>query len=166
MVDPLTTANPLEFCILGTRMTQQSFADIFYTDTKWEGKLGELILWDHALTNSEMEGVSEYLRKKWISLADLESPKTQIQWGEIVVSTKPSLDPDYAITFFPNPVNDILEIQGLRGAEGVQILGLDGRVYQSIISNAGSMVVNIHSLPPGIYLLQVLSPIWQKSKYK
>ena len=73
-IDPLSTANPLAFCVLGTVMTERSFNDVYFTDTQWEGKIGELLLYDRALTQTEMLAASAYLRTKWISTADLESP--------------------------------------------------------------------------------------------
>ncbi len=153
LVDPLTTANPLEFCILGTKMTAVSNSDIFYTDTKWEGKLGELILWDNALSDNQIMSISEYLRKKWISVADLESTKTSIFW-EDPNSVTPLQESH--ISFFPNPSSQSIQLQGLEGNEKVQIFGVDGRLQHMFQTNAETLVIDIHNLPAGIHFLRVI----------
>ena len=153
LVDPLSTPNPLNFCILGTKMTEISNNGIFYTDTKWEGKIGEIILWKNALSDSELLGVSEYLRKKWISVADLESLKVGIYW-EDPNDVKPIQKSD--ISFFPNPSSQNIQIQGLQGNEKIQIFGVDGRLQHMFQSNSETIIIDIFSLSSGIYFIRVI----------
>ncbi len=156
-VDPLTTPNPLEFCILGTKMTQTINNDIFYTDTHWEGNIGELLLWDHALSDDEMIGISEYLRKKWISIADLESPRRPVFWEDPSNSTnEESKNP---IKVFPNPATDYIEIQGMKNTSEIQIVNLEGRVLKIIEVASQQAVLNIQQLLPGMYYLKVLDEV-------
>jgi hypothetical protein len=152
-VDPSKTANPLNFCILGTKMTEISNNAIFYTDTKWEGKLGELILWDNALSDDDIIGVSEYLRKKWISGADLESPKAGIFWEE---PTSVDVVDNRNISFFPNPSSQSIQLEGLRGNERVQLYGIDGRLLTLFRTSSETMAININHLRAGIYILRVM----------
>jgi hypothetical protein len=153
MVDPLKTANPLNFCVLGVKMTAISNAEIFYTDTQWEGKLGELILWEDILTDNDILGVSEYLRRKWMSSADLESPKTGIFWEEPT-----AVDPvlKSSISFFPNPGSQSIELHSVGAGMSIQILGIDGRFHQQFRSHAETMMIDIQHLPSGIYLLRAI----------
>ena len=107
VVDPLSTANPMEFCVLGTILEKQSDRDFFYTDTHWEGRVGELLVWDRPLTDEEMIGASEHLRRKWISTADLESARTPVYWNGTTVSVEPKEKSSrlYHLVVAPNPVS-------------------------------------------------------------
>lgn len=154
IVDPLATPNPLEFCVLGTKMTEISNNEIFYTDVKWEGKIGELILWDHALSDEEMVGVSEYLRKKWISVADLESAKTGIFWE--APSSNETIDLKEEVSFFPNPTSSNIEIHGLDEAVQIEILSMDGKLLKRMETEGEMIVMNVQDLEAGIYVLRVL----------
>ena len=155
IVDPLTTPNPLEFCILGTRMTEPAGNAVYYTDTRWEGKLGELILWDHGLSNTEMEGVSEYLRRKWISTADLESPKTGIFW-EYGPNSIQDISERRPISVFPNPTGGKLELKGLKKGQSLALYAPNGRLIFSEEVAAETVVWDIRNIPPGLYFLQVI----------
>ncbi|MFK7905519.1 MAG: T9SS type A sorting domain-containing protein, partial [Chitinophagales bacterium] len=153
LVNPLTTINPLEFCVLGVRMTEPSDAAISSTNGQWEGKLGELLLWNRDLTDAEMEGVSAYLHQKWVSLADLESPKTAVFWeastGAETIETVSS------IQFFPNPVVDVLEVNNLQKGDVLQLMGLDGKVLKAIEVSGERVVIDLKGLEAGVYLLKV-----------
>jgi hypothetical protein len=151
-VDPLQTPNPMEFCILGTAMSQPTSFPLFYTDTHWEGKLGELILWDHALTPAEMQGVSEYLRRKWISTAELESVRTAVEWTDAnaVVAT-----PLMKTQIFPNPTQGQLQIAGVDGIYSLEVLDMEGRLLLQRSEQRGTLVLSIEHLPPGTYLVRL-----------
>ena len=155
-VNPLTTANPMEFCILGTAMTEKSFADIFYTDTHWEGKIGELILYDKALSQSEMEGVSEYLRKKWISVADLESPRKTLNWDGMLLDVNNASPEKNNVFLFPNPTASQFEIRGLTGSYTIQILDASGKVLKTLTPNSNNLIIDIPELASGLYFVKIV----------
>jgi hypothetical protein len=70
-VDPFTTPNPMEFCILTVEfpsLIEDSFSGI---EGNWEGDMAEMIFLDKALTETERKGVEEHLRKKWFSTIDI-----------------------------------------------------------------------------------------------
>jgi hypothetical protein len=125
---------------------------LFYTDTHWEGKLGELILWDHALTPAEMQGVSEYLRRKWISTAELESVRTAVEWTDAnaVVAT-----PLMKTQIFPNPTQGQLQIAGVDGIYSLEVLDMEGRLLLQRSQQRGTLVLSIEHLPPGTYLVRL-----------
>ncbi len=155
MVDPLTTANPMEFCILGTVMTEPSNRDVYYTDTHWEGKIGELILYDYPLSEMEMKGVSEFLRKKWISVADLESSRRELQWDGIILSVDPVTELNARIQIFPNPTAGQFTISGAKHNETVHLLDATGRLLRHL-----NPAMNTHSVPSeteGVYYIRVIS---------
>ena len=153
LVDPLTTANPMEFCILGTVMTAISSDELFYTDTKWEGKIGEIILYDRALSPAEMEGASAYLRKKWLSVADLESPRKELYWDGIVISVEEESQDMEPLIIYPNPATDHFKIDGLDGSYTVQLHDSAGRLLKRYAPK--SAVFDIHDLPAGLYFVKV-----------
>ena len=153
IVDPLTTANPLEFCILGTVMTETSDEEVFYTDTHWEGKVGELILYDRDLTQTEMEGASEYLRKKWISMADLESPRRVLHWDGMALDV--DAVEEQKVVIYPNPTFGEFVISGLDGVYTIQILDRSGTLIESFTSKSGQL--DIHHLPSGVYFVKMTS---------
>lgn len=155
VVDPLTTPNPLEFCILGTVMTEKSFNEVFYTDTQWEGKVGEILLYDKALSQTEMEGASEYLRKKWISVADLESPRKVLNWDGMTLDVEDESSDKKEVFLFPNPTNNQFQIKGLRGDYSVQIINASGAVLKSFNNNLNKVNIDIQDLSSGLYFVKM-----------
>ncbi len=154
VVDPLSTANPMEFCVLGSVFTAPSTANIFYTDVHWEGKIGEMLFYDHALTNEEMKGVSEFLRQKWISTAELESGRTPIIWEGInSIEKAPEAQ---AVKIFPNPVESSLSLEFLQAGKTYRIFDLRGK--QLLNGNIQGEITNVDvsGLTAGIYFLEVL----------
>lgn len=155
IVDPLVTANPMEFCILGTVMTEPSTRDVYYTDTHWEGKIGELILYDRPLSEMEMKGASEFLRKKWISVADLESTRRELQWDGIILSVDPVAELNSRIHIFPNPTSGQLTISGVRQNETIHLLDATGRFLRELNPNETS--ISLASAAEGVYYIRVIS---------
>lgn len=153
IVDPLTTPNPMKFCVLGQRLTEVSNRNVQNTDTRWEGKVGEILLWDHALTDEEMQGVSAYLGQKWLYTAQLESAKTGIFWEapvQQVEAGKPSLE------VFPNPAQDEVYLKGLQSGQQLQLFNAMGRLVFETNITAELHVLNIANLPSSWYVLQIL----------
>jgi hypothetical protein len=81
LVDPLTEPNPMEFVVLTVEFTELLDFSPFASDEYWEGKIGEVIVWDVALTDAQIRGVNEFLKKKWLYIAELESPRLRVSWG-------------------------------------------------------------------------------------
>ncbi|MBL4669648.1 MAG: discoidin domain-containing protein [Flavobacteriales bacterium] len=90
LVNPLTTANPMKFMVLSSVFTELVLKDVNRTAMEWDGKVGELIVWDVELTHEQVVGVNEFLRKKWLSTAHLESARTKISWGPNPLEDKDS----------------------------------------------------------------------------
>ncbi len=154
-VDPLTTSNPMEFCILGSSFTSPSNANILYTDVHWEGKIGEMLFYDTALSDEEMMGVSEFLRQKWISTAELESPRTPYEWAGIVSTEEPLAEVEVSLS--PNPTQDFLFI------ESNSTLPLQVRVFNSqgrLVQDGGVLMerknMDVSQLVAGVYQVSLM----------
>ncbi|TNE47495.1 MAG: T9SS type A sorting domain-containing protein [Bacteroidetes bacterium] len=168
LVDPLTTPNPMEFCILGTVLTETSTNEVFYTDTHWEGKIGEIILYDRALSPEEMKGASAYLRTKWLSVADLESPRKELYWDGTVLSADQKSPDMEQISIYPNPTTGLFRIDGLEGHNVVQLHDSAGRLLKQFTPE--SEVFDMHDLPDGLYFVKAISndrsKIWVRAIFK
>lgn len=161
-VDPLTTPNPMEFCILGTAMTNEGDAWMSYTHTHWEGKLGELILFEDELDDDEMIGVSEFLRRKWISTADLESLRTFVDWDGTGIGVNDVVQQRF-IEIFPNPVDERTMLNVSFHAEGrrvVTLRNIEGTLIRTADVPSGPFQMGLSSwtnnLSGGAYLISVV----------
>ena len=158
------------------------------SDENWEGKLGELISWDVQLTEAQLKGVHEFMRRKWLSSAHLESPKLKVSWGtghttdddndgvmndvDVCPNTPNgetvSLDGcseiqlsivddqlKKGITFYPNPVGNILTIDSKIPLKKVEIFSILGEKLIEVSSNFEA--ISVESLSNGIYLVRVFS---------
>ena len=134
-------------------MTEPSTRDVYYTDTHWEGKIGELILYDRPLSEMEMKGVSEFLRKKWISVADLESARRELQWDGIVLGVDPNLHPIPEYRVYPNPTFGEITIDELDASCTVQLLDGSGKVLRNM--GSAEKTISLHRYPPGVYFISI-----------
>lgn len=154
VVNPLTTPNPMNFSVLGLVPTQANTGSSRYTDPRWEGQLAELILYSGALTDAEMEGASEYMRKKWISTAELESPRNCFFWNGTISSASPPLmnDEDYGLVLQPNPASSAQWVSFVVPAEErVELILIDqlGRQLYAQPFDSGNHKLEISSLLDG-----------------
>ncbi|MCB0650668.1 MAG: T9SS type A sorting domain-containing protein [Saprospiraceae bacterium] len=156
VVNPLTTANPMKFCVLGSVFTTPSFADIFYTDTHWEGKVGEMLFYDHALTDEEMKGISAFLRQKWISTAELESPRVHISWPGITALEEEEFVVE-KVSIYPNPVGDRLIIEsGLDGNFRLKLFNVHGALLEDRIVDTRKEEIDVSGLTAGLYYIEII----------
>jgi hypothetical protein len=155
IVDPLTTANPMEFCVLGAVFTEPSLANIFYTDTHWEGKVGEMLFYDHALTDEQMKGVSEFLRQKWISTAALESLRTPVSWAGINAIAEEALEIE-KVSIYPNPVGNTLILESeLEGKIHIRLFNVHGELLENRIVDALQREIDVSGLTAGLYHIEI-----------
>jgi hypothetical protein len=152
-IDPLTTSNEMEFMILATAMTEPAPNAVLYTDTQWEGKIGELLLYDRALTDSEIKGISSYLSIKWLSIGDLDSERVPFSYSETVSTqgieevTRPFL--------YPNPTDDFIQLSNLKSGSRVDIYTQDGRVIYSEITTSTDAQITVSNLVSGLYFVRI-----------
>ncbi|MDO5971328.1 M64 family metallopeptidase [Flavivirga aquimarina] len=71
-IDPFTTANPMDYCILTVELESKSNIPFSRVEGLWEASVAEMIFINRALTNWERKGIEEYLRRKWLSSVDLK----------------------------------------------------------------------------------------------
>ena len=152
-VDPLSTPNPMDFCILGTSFTNPSNQNIYWTDTHWEGKIGEILFYENALSDAEMKGVSEFLRQKWISTAELESPRTFIEF-----STVATADPQdsFELSLSPNPSTDFILLQSdTEDLHNIAIYTVQGEQLRLLAASGKSARIDVSQFPAGLYFVTV-----------
>ncbi len=80
VVEPAATEQDFAFHIFGAVLEQPAGGGSPYTEMRWEGELGELLLFNAALTPDQMEGVQEFLRRKW-----------RAPWGEDLMAASPEV---------------------------------------------------------------------------
>ncbi|MBK8558147.1 MAG: T9SS type A sorting domain-containing protein [Lewinellaceae bacterium] len=144
----------MAFCVLGSVFTAPSTASIFYTDTHWEGKVGELLFFDHDLSDAQMKGVSEFLRQKWISTADLMSPKLKYHWPG-TTRLEEDVPENTFVTMYPNPVSGTLFLERSDSeALQVEIYNAEGKLFRSKIWNGTKQLEDVSDLPSGFYWIR------------
>jgi hypothetical protein len=153
-IDPFeTSADYGTFTVLGTVLESPTFNNIFYTDTHWEGKIGELLFYESELNDEEMIGLSEYLRRKWISSMDLQSKRTPIDWNVVALETPEEIK---RLRIFPNPGHDKVEVSGLEGKCQIRISNVQGQILKNVkVKLTGTFTLDLDSLPSGTYIISV-----------
>ncbi|MEQ8471164.1 MAG: LamG-like jellyroll fold domain-containing protein [Marinoscillum sp.] len=81
-----------------------------------------------------------------------ESTTIEVQEEQVILSDHFSID----FQLYPNPVSDIVRIEGLEGSFNYSITGMDGRVYLNE-NNASRTSLDISHLPKGMYLIKVFN---------
>jgi len=61
------------------------------------------------------------------------------------------------ISLYPNPTNNVFEIEGLLGDYNIEILDASGAVYQSLNTTNSSIEIDITSLPMGLYFISMVN---------
>jgi len=79
-VNPQSTFNSYDMKSLSMVLDEEVSVQLFAIDEYWEGKIGEFIVFDKELNDNELKGIHAYMRKKWLSTADLASPRTKVSW--------------------------------------------------------------------------------------
>lgn len=160
-VDPMTTPNPMEFCVLAQTFTQPiGWTDC--TDTHWEGSIGELLFYEPPLDDEQLTGLSEYLRRKWMSTADLESRRTGVSWDGMNTNTVDA-GSGFALQVSPNPVSShaTLLIKGGSNQSVMEVYLHDatGRILQKAPLEARQQTFRLDNwlkpLQSGLYFITV-----------
>ena len=64
--------------------------------------------------------------------------------------------PDNSLNLYPNPANDIIEIESLENAD-IEILNLNGQLIKRIMALGSKTNVDISMLPKGVYFVKTRS---------
>jgi len=67
---------------------------------------------------------------------------------------------------FPNPVKDILTVEGLENVSKILITNVAGNTILQQNNKNASVNINLSSLPPGIYFVVLYQDLYQKSTHK
>lgn len=62
---------------------------------------------------------------------------------------------DFNISILPNPTDDIFEIQGLLSNYNIQILDINGNIYQDLSTTDSSIAIDISTLPNGMFFIRI-----------
>jgi len=93
--------------------------------------------------------------KTWIStrLAWLDANMPGDENGPLQVGE----DPGAVFRLFPNPASDVVYIESDTPLQGVEIYSHSGRkVFQNTSPSGYQVIVDVQSLPPGLYLVKLL----------
>ncbi|UZO81214.1 T9SS type A sorting domain-containing protein [Aquimarina sp. ERC-38] len=71
--------------------------------------------------------------------------------------TNRSATPEDAISIYPNPTNELINITGVFNNEVIKIYDVLGVLKREILSNQETMSININDLPSGVYFVSVKS---------
>lgn len=74
-----------------------------------------------------------------------------------LATLSPSLSSKTAVSVYPNPFTDYINVKGLDG-ETIRVVNMNGQVIYSIVSNnENELRINTDSWPKGIYLVNLIS---------
>jgi len=149
-VDPFTTANPMDFIVLSTVLTELKIKDVRETNPEWEGKLGELIIWDVELTENQIIGVNEFLRRKWLSTAHLESARVKTEWGTVLNVSDHTSE---KFSIYPNPTSNTINIK-LENKSNYTV-SLHNILGSLLIHKENATRLELNSFENGVYFLTI-----------
>ena len=61
----------------------------------------------------------------------------------------------YEISIFPNPVNQVLNIEGRQNMNNISLFNLNGKMVKSINCNGKNCKFEVSELPPALYILKI-----------
>ena len=61
------------------------------------------------------------------------------------------------LTLYPNPVTDVVRIDGLKGVCTVKIINMSGQVVKSMKATSTELMLQFNDLPSGMYLIRIES---------
>ena len=82
------------------------------------------------------------------------STKTIALSMEYCVGLNPLNSPNIQIKVFPNPCSDKLEIESVEAFD-LRVLDVQGKVVMKAVVKAGNNALNVESLKPGVYLVEM-----------
>ena len=79
---------------------------------------------------------------------------TRLQIPEDIMSSNEALSLDYNVSIFPNPASDNLVVQADKAFNRAEIINVSGQKVMDL--NTGNQQIDISSLKPGIYILNII----------
>ena len=77
--------------------------------------------------------------------------------GDIVLISGINEESNATFNLYPNPVNDVLNIQSSKNITQMIITDMQGKIVSNLNSNQNIVQVNTASFLPGLYLLQLIN---------
>lgn len=73
----------------------------------------------------------------------------------LVVNTSSLKNEFDTVNIFPNPTNDVVNIQSNQAITSVRILDQTGRIYYSVLKNEPFTSIDLHNLSSGVYFMEI-----------
>ncbi|MBX7224551.1 MAG: T9SS type A sorting domain-containing protein [Chitinophagales bacterium] len=124
------------------------------------GSIGEIKL----VTEDDVPGVGIHVPIKIRSMLGRTADNTLVLFdptNDTVFVIKPTGIPQFELnkyfSIYPNPTNNQLYVRNKKGLiiQAIDIIGIDGKTYQSEVVEAESINLTLGDLPSGIYLIKV-----------
>jgi hypothetical protein len=125
--------------------------------------IGEILFYESMLSDEDMIGLSEFLRKKWISTADLESVRACVLWDGTSIGIEDIAISGTDLSVYPNPLtgNSVLYVPDLKESAVLYLLSVDGSIIEQMPLSTGESFVNLgpwtNPLSSGVYILSLQS---------
>lgn len=87
---------------------------------------------------------------------NLSDGSSRVFCGPVTNQTDLLAEP-MAITLYPNPTEDYFQISGDLANYSIEILNSSGLVFQNISTNLSMQIIEIGSLPPGMYFVKMIN---------
>ncbi len=128
---------------------QQSFDGVNFTTIGIVPASGNSAIENHSRFSKNLISQTNYFR---LLMLDLDGT------GKLspVVSVTGNCS-NNVIAIYPNPVKDILYIDGLQNYHSIEVIDITGRIVQQQTVSAGTGSINVHSLSKGNYILKLNS---------
>ncbi|HLS30486.1 MAG TPA: T9SS type A sorting domain-containing protein [Flavobacteriaceae bacterium] len=130
-------------CMYSSNPELLAFADL-YEMQFWGDDNGSGAHYEINITEGEEEELALVITKE---------DGNQAYYSDVPLSI-PSLEKN-EITFYPNPVEDILYIENLSEPAEIEIYNLSGKVLLSQLVNEATKQVNLSRLAEGVYFYQI-----------
>lgn len=102
----------------------------------------------YGFTHENLSGGTYYYR---LRMEDMDGTYEYSQ-VKMVLITK-----DEAVLVYPNPARDYVIVSGLSGKHVIKLIGVNGRILRTIVSNSSTEKINLYGLAKGVYNLIVIS---------
>lgn len=107
----------------------------------------------HPLIQNNYQSLVDFI---WSELISFNLPNGQSRVFPDAITSSPQISvDDESILVYPNPTSDEFTIIGNLSNYTIDILDINGVVYQNLNSSSDTISININELPNGLYFIQV-----------
>jgi len=108
------------------------------------------------ISNLDKGNYDIYVRDTYSVLEAVSMGNVCVSSQCVATSADTKIDSDLMqIEFFPNPVNNILNIKGLQGNSEIQIMDLHGVTVSKYVTSEQNFAIDVSNLPQAFYVVSV-----------